>query len=140
MFFIVNGVLENYLQTHQLIYGSSPPFSLQVSRKKYDSLYVLLKILGTWEIEVKYEKYFEFYLKHSININWFKLSRKGYLSKSEKLSIIIDFSMFKLGVLPYFTLNKQSWLFGPYLPQKRYFQPKKEIVNILIDFRFFERA
>ena len=50
---------------------------------------------------------------------WTKFSLERYLwSKTEKLNIIIEFRLFKLVLVPNFSLNWQFWFFWPDLPKK----------------------
>ena len=50
---------------------------------------------------------------------WTKFAQERYLwSKTEKVNIIIEFRLFKLVLVPNFSLNWQFWFFGPNLPKK----------------------
>ena len=50
---------------------------------------------------------------------WTKFAQERYLwSKPEKLNIIIEFHLFKLVLVPNFSLNWQFWFFWPDLPKK----------------------
>ena len=57
----------------------------------------------------------------TILIFWTKFAQKWcYGSKAEKMSIIIEFCIFKLAKVPNFSWKQQFWFFGPNLPKKRY--------------------
>ena len=50
---------------------------------------------------------------------WNKVAQERYLwSKTEKVNIIIEFRIFKLVLVPNFSLNWQFWFFWPDLPKK----------------------
>ena len=50
---------------------------------------------------------------------WTKFAQEKYLwSKTEKVHIIIEFRIFKLVLVPNFSLNWQFWFFWPDLPKK----------------------
>ena len=50
---------------------------------------------------------------------WTKFTQQRYLcSKTEKVDIIIEFCIFKLVLVPNFSLNWQFWFFWPDLPKK----------------------
>ena len=52
---------------------------------------------------------------------------KGYFpSKTEKVKIAIEFSMFELVYMPSFTLNRQFWFIEPNLPKKVIFGAKQK--------------
>ena len=65
---------------------------------------------------------------------WTKFAQKRYFwSRTEKVNIIIEFHIFKLVLVPNFSLNWQFWLFWPDLPKKGCsdLKQKKETPHIL---------
>ena len=61
----------------------------------------------------------KFQFKQAILIFWTELTRRKYFrSKTEKLNISIEFSIFELVYIPNFVLIRQSWFSGPNLLEK----------------------
>ena len=61
----------------------------------------------------------KFQLKLTILIFWTKFAQKGYFqSKTEKVNSTTEFCIFKLVLVPNFSLNWQFWFFWPDLPKK----------------------
>ena len=61
----------------------------------------------------------KFYFEQTILNYWTKFAQERYLwSKTEKVNIIIEFRLFKLVLVPNFSLNWQFWFFWPDLPKK----------------------
>ena len=61
----------------------------------------------------------KFYFEQNILNFWTKFAQERYLwSKTEKVNIIIEFRLFKLVLVPNFSLNWQFWFFWPDLPKK----------------------
>ena len=60
----------------------------------------------------------KFHFEQTILNFWTKFAQERYLwSKTEKLNIIIEFCLFKLVLVPNFSLNWQFWFFWPDLPR-----------------------
>ena len=56
-----------------------------------------------------------------------QIAQEGYLwSKTGKVNIIIEFRIFKLVLVPNFSLNWQFWFFWPDLPKKGFSGPKQK--------------
>ena len=80
----------------------------------------------------------KFQLNFTILIFWTKFAQKGYFrSKTEKMSITIEFCMFTLVSVPNFSLNRWFWYFGQNLPKKG-ISGETEKLNSTIDFCIFE--
>ena len=61
----------------------------------------------------------KFHFEQAILNFWTKFAQERYLwSKAEKVNIIIEFCIFKLVLVPNFSLNWQFWFFWPDLPKK----------------------
>ena len=61
----------------------------------------------------------KFHFEQTILNFWTKFAQERYLwSKTEKVNIIIEFRLFKLVLVPNFSLNWQFWFFWPDLPKK----------------------
>ena len=61
----------------------------------------------------------EFQSKRKILIFWIKFTQKGYFrSKITNVNTTIKFCIFKLILVPNFSLNWQFWFFGPNLLKK----------------------
>ena len=64
---------------------------------------------------------------------WTKFTQEKYLhSKTEKVNIIIEFCMFKLILVPNFSLSWQFWSFWPDLPKKGFSGLKQKKWTLLI--------
>ena len=61
----------------------------------------------------------KFHFEQTILNFWTKFAQERYLwSKTEKVNIIIEFRIFKLVLVPNFSLNWQFWFFWPDLSKK----------------------
>ena len=61
----------------------------------------------------------KFHFEQTILNFWTKFAQERYLwSKTEKVNIIIEFRLFKLVLVPNFSLNWQFWFFWPDLPKE----------------------
>ena len=72
-----------------------------------------------WILHIRISLCIEFNFEQTILNFWTKFAQERYLwSKTEKLNIIIEFRLFKLVLVPNFSLNWQFWFFWPDLPKK----------------------
>ena len=68
-----------------------------------------------------------FHLKQTISSFWTKFFQKRcFLSRLEKVNIIIEFETFEFILIPTLILNKQLRFFGPNLSKKSICRPKQE--------------
>ena len=82
-----------------------------------------------WILHIRISLYIKFHFQQTILNFWNKFAQERYLwSKTEKLNIIIEFRLFKLVLVPNFSLNWQFWFFWLHLP-KGLFWSKREKVN-----------
>ena len=69
----------------------------------------------------------KFHFEETILNFWTKFTQERYLcSKTEKVNIIIEFRIFKLVLVPNFSLNWQFWFFLTRFTQKGFFSGLKQ--------------
>ena len=74
-----------------------------------------------WISHIRTSLCIKFNFKQTILNFWTKFTQERYLcSKTEKVNIIIEFRMFKLVLVPNFSLNWQYWFFWLDLPKKKW--------------------
>ena len=72
-----------------------------------------------WVLHIRISLCIKFHFEQTVLNFWTKFSQERYLwSKAEKVNIIIEFRLFKLVLVPNFSLNWQFWFFWPDLPKK----------------------
>ena len=75
----------------------------------------------------------KFHFEQTILNFWTKFAQDRYLwSKTEKVNIIIEFRVFKLVLVPNFSLNWQFGFFWPDLPKKSFSGLKQKKLTPLI--------
>ena len=74
-----------------------------------------------WILHIRISLCIKFHFKQTTLSFWTRFAQERYLwSKTEKLNIIIEFCLFKLVLVPNFSLNWQFWFFWPDLPKKSF--------------------
>ena len=97
------------------------------------------KIDTTIEFRIFESSLYQISLEQAILNLWTEFIQNGYLwSKTEKVTIIIKFCIFKIVLVSNLRLNWQTWYFWQDLPQKRFFWSKTEKVNTTTEFCIFK--
>ena len=97
-----------------------------------------LRLESAWEMYYR-KSIIKVQLKLTNLIFWTKFTQKGYFgSKTGKEIISIEFCIFKLVLVPDFSMNWQLWVFRLNLVRKSVSDQKQEKGNITIEFCIFQ--